>query len=88
MARSINKEVEENAVIDDEYVNVGPLPFDADKYKHPLNVIVNGTKYSVPRGQVVRVPKVVAEVINQSMAQDMHAAAVEAEMMKPQIINF
>lgn len=87
MARSTNKEVEENAVVE-EYENIGPLPFDADKYKHPLNVIVNGIKYSVPRGQIVRVPKVVAEVINQSMAQDMHAAAVEAEMMKPQIINF
>ena len=32
-----------------EYVDHAPLFRDGEKYKNPLNVIVNGVKYSVPR---------------------------------------
>ena len=44
----------------EERVNVGPFLYDGEKYKDPINVIINGVKYSVPRGKVVSVPKVVA----------------------------
>ena len=60
----------------DGYVDI-TLPFDPKYLKDPLNVIANGVKYSVPRGKKVSVPIVVAEIIEQSQAQDAYAAAVD-----------
>lgn len=61
---------------------------DNDRYKDPaLNVIINGKKYSVPRGKKVMVPDEVANVIERSQAQDAYAQAVDAEMQKEQVQN-
>lgn len=61
---------------------------DNDRYKDPtLNVIINGKKYSVPRGKKVLVPDEVANVIERSQAQDAYAQAVDAEMQKEQVQN-
>ena len=61
---------------------------DNDRYKDPvLNVIINGVKYSVPRGKKVAVPDEVANVIERSQAQDAYAQAVDAEMQKEQVQN-
>lgn len=73
---------------DVEYVDHAPLFKDGDKYKFPLNVTINGVKYSVPRGVPLKLPKVVAEVIDQSLAQDAYAQKVNTEMQKTQIVNF
>lgn len=59
----------------DGYVDI-TLPFDPKYLKDPLNVIVNGVKYSVPRGKTVAVPEVVAEVIKQGQKQDAYAMKV------------
>lgn len=73
----------------EERVNVGPFLYDGEKYKDPINVIVNGVKYSVPRGKVVSVPKVVAEVLQQSMEQDAYARELDKQLQdNPKIINF
>lgn len=73
----------------EERVNVGPFLYDGEKYKDPINVIVNGVKYSVPRGKVVSVPKVVAEVLQQSMEQDAYARELDKQLQEnPKIINF
>lgn len=74
--------------INEEYVDHAPLFQDGDKYKFPLNVTINGVKYSVPRGVPIRLPKVVAEVIDQSMAQDAYAQRVDKQMQKTQIVEF
>jgi hypothetical protein len=73
---------------DDGYVDHAPLFQDGEKYKFPLNVTINGVKYSVPRGVPLRLPKVVAEVIDQSIAQDAYSHAVDVQMQKPQVVNF
>jgi hypothetical protein len=73
---------------DDGYVDHDPLFQDGEKYKFPLNVTINGVKYSVPRGVPLRLPKVVAEVIDQSIAQDNYARAVDIQMQKTQVVNF
>ena len=73
----------------EERVNVGPFLYDGEKYKDPINVIINGVKYSVPRGKVVSVPKVVAEVLQQSAEQDAYARRFDEELQsKPQIMEF
>ena len=69
----------------DGYVDI-TLPFDPKYLKDPMNVIVNGVKYSVPRGRKVSVPTVVAEIIEQSQAQDAYAAAVDEAAKKVQEI--
>lgn len=73
---------------DDGYVDHAPLFRDGDKYKFPLNVTINGVKYSVPRGVPLRIPKVVAEVIDQSLAQDAYAEGIDRQMQKTQVVNF
>ena len=74
--------------INEEYVDHAPLFQDGDKYKFPLNVTINGVKYSVPRGVPLRLPKIVAEVIDQSMEQDAYAQRVDKQMQKTQIVEF
>lgn len=73
---------------DDGYVDHAPLFRDGEKYKNPLNVTINGVKYSVPRGVPLRLPKVVAEVIDQSIAQDAYAAELDRQMQSPQVTVF
>ena len=72
----------------DDYVAHAPLFKDGEKYKFPLNVTVNGVKYSVPRGVPLRIPRIVAEIIDQSIAQDSHARELDARMQKTQVVNF
>ena len=88
---SVTEEIVEEtapAVNDDGYVDHAPLFKDGEKYKFPLNVTVNGVKYSVPRGVPLRIPRIVAEIIDQSIAQDSHARELDARMQKTQVVNF
>lgn len=79
----------ENTEKDDGYVDHAPLFRDGQRYKDPLNVIINGVKYSVPRGVPLRLPKVVAEVIDQSLAQDAYAHELDQQLQKqPQVTVF
>ncbi len=71
-----------------EYVDHAPLFRDGERYKNPLNVTINGVKYSVPRGVPLRLPKVVAEVIDQSIAQDAYAAELDRKMQEAQVTVF
>jgi hypothetical protein len=68
-----------------DYVTIGPLFYDGKRYKDPVNVIINGVKYSVPRGKKVEVPSVVAEVLQQSAEQDAYAAEINAKMQQEQV---
>lgn len=43
---------------------------DNDKYKDDVFVAVNGRSFQIKRGETVQVPSYVAEVLEQSMAQD------------------
>lgn len=43
---------------------------DGDKYKDDVFVAVNGRSFQIKRGETVQVPAYVAEVLEQSMAQD------------------
>ena len=43
---------------------------DYDKYKDDVFVAVNGRSFQIKRGETVQVPAYVAEVLEQSMAQD------------------
>ena len=74
--------------VDDGYVDHAPLFRDGDRYKDPLNVIINGVKYSVPRGVPLRIPRTVAEVIDQSIAQDAYANELDRQMQKTQVTEF
>ena len=51
-----------------------PVPIrlfkDNDKYKDDVFVAVNGRSFQIKRGETVQVPAYVAEVLEQSMAQD------------------
>ena len=61
---------EENS---DERVNIY-LMRDSDKYKGDVFVQVNGVGYIIQRGKNVKVPKAVAEVLQNSQEQDTKAA--------------
>lgn len=43
---------------------------DSDKYKDDVFVAVNGRSFQIKRGETAQVPAYVAEVLEQSMAQD------------------
>lgn len=58
---------------DDGMVNIF-LMRDSDKYKGDVFVQVNGRSYIVKRGRNVKVPKEVAEVLQNSQEQDTKAA--------------
>ena len=47
---------------------------DADKYRDDLIVGVNGKNYVIQRGKTVAVPRHVAAVLENSMAQDLRVA--------------
>lgn len=80
-------EVSEESKTTDEYVDHAPLFYDGKTYKDPVSVIINGVKYSVPRGKPLKLPKVVAEVLDQSMAQDAYASQVDAKMQTEQVVQ-
>jgi hypothetical protein len=77
-----------NFKAEEDYVDHAPLFQDGEKYKFPLNVTIHGVKYSVPRGVPLKLPRVVAEVIDPSMAQDAYAHEVDLKMQKTQVVNF
>ncbi len=78
----------EKTVEKEGYVNVGPFVYDGERYKDPISVIINGKKYSIPRGKVVSVPSIVAEVLEQSAAQDAYARAIDLEAQKTKTTAF
>ena len=47
---------------------------DNGKYKDDVFVAVNGRRFQIKRGETVMVPRCVAEVLDQSMAQDQETA--------------
>lgn len=56
------------ATNDDGMVEI-ELMKDNDKYKDDVTVIVNGKAYQIKRGEKVKVPKAVAEVLDNAKAQ-------------------
>lgn len=67
-----NVEAEEEEVIknpEEDMVSIF-LFKDKDKYNSDLPVSINGTTWLIQRGVNVKVPRFVAEVINNSMIQD------------------
>ena len=68
-------ELERKAQQDAETARMSePVPVmlfkDNDKYKDDVFVAVNGRSFQIKRGETVQVPAYVAEVLEQSMAQD------------------
>lgn len=61
------------ATNDDGMVEI-ELMKDNDKYKDDVTVIVNGKVYQIKRGENVKVPKAVAEVLDNAKAQRKLAA--------------
>lgn len=57
------------APIEDDGMVEIELYRDNDKYKNDVTVIVNGKVYQVKRGEKVKVPKAVAEVLDNAKAQ-------------------
>lgn len=55
---------------------------DADRYKDDVIVAVNGRIWQIQRGVKVKVPKCVAEVLENSEAQDAHTADYIESMSK------
>lgn len=43
---------------------------DNDKYKDDVFVAVNGRRFQIKRGETVKVPRYIADVLEQSMKQD------------------
>lgn len=69
---------EEKAEAKDEAKDDGMVTIhlfkDDDRYAAPVFVGVNGDSYLIQRGMDVKVPKAVAEVLEQSIKQDAEAA--------------
>jgi len=55
-------------IVDDGMVEI-ELYRDNDKYNNDVTVIVNGKVYQIKRGEKVKVPKAVAEVLDNAKAQ-------------------
>ena len=56
------------------------LFYDGDKYKDDVHVGVNGKSWLIKRGEKVKVPRFVAEVIANSEAQDKYSAMQQRMM--------
>ena len=84
-AKETAETVEVKDTTETEYVDHAALFYDGKRYKDPVSVIINGVKYSVPRGKPLKLPKAVAEVLDQSMAQDAYASQIDVQMQKEQI---
>ena len=50
------------------------LPYDGEKYVHPVYVGINGRNWMIRRGEPVEVPVEVADVLDNSKAQDTRTA--------------
>lgn len=68
--KAAKPEVEE---VDDGYRTVY-LFKDNNKYTDDITVGINGRFYKIKRGQPVRVPKAVAEILERSLEQDARTA--------------
>lgn len=63
---------------------------DNDKYKDDIFVAVNGRSFKIQRGKHVRIPRYVAEVLENGMDQDAKTANLierEGELAKAREIN-
>ena len=73
----VNQEVtqaaEEKVVDPNELVEIH-LFEDGDRYKDDVFVAVNGKTFQIKRGETVKVPRYVKEVLDNSMKQDKVAA--------------
>lgn len=69
----------------DELVTIN-LFMDNDKYKDDVIVAVNGKVWQIKRGEDVKVPRHIAEVINNSMKQD-RATALEIRKLEEKYEN-
>lgn len=63
------EETEQEVAEQEEMVTV-ELPLDDGRYKDDVHVIVNGKETVVHRGEPVKVPKYVADVLRDSQRQD------------------
>lgn len=60
---------------EDDLVEIPPLFYDKEKYSAPVSVIVNGYPYYIQRGVAgIKVPRVVAEILEQSAYQEQQAS--------------
>ncbi len=78
-------EVKEEKTIEpygpEDLVEIPPLFYDKDKYSAPVRVGVNGRMYLIPRGKSgIRVPRVVAEILQQSEYQKQLAGTYMASI--------
>lgn len=69
----------------DELVTIN-LFMDNDKYKDDVIVAVNGKVWQIKRGEDVKVPRHIAEVINNSAKQD-RATALEIRKLEEKYEN-
>lgn len=75
--KNVNAETEEPVTgpVDDGKVDFYAFK-DSDKYSSDITVGINGKFYKIKRGQHVRIPKAVAEVLENSMEQDARTATL------------
>ena len=71
--KPVSAEAEEPVVMDDGKVDFYAFK-DSGRYKNDIGVGVNGKWYTIQRGKHVRIPKAVAEVLENSMDQDARTA--------------
>lgn len=66
---------------DEDRVELPPLFYDKERYSAPVDVCVNGKMYQIPRGVAgIKVPRVVAEVLQQSEYQKQMAGKYMASI--------
>ena len=55
---------------EEDKVEIPPLPYDTERYSHPVSVTCNGKIYRIQRGvSGIKVPRAVAEILEQSENQ-------------------
>ncbi|MBQ7558064.1 MAG: hypothetical protein IJT00_08370, partial [Lachnospiraceae bacterium] len=55
---------------EEDRVEIPPLPYDTERYSHPVTVTYNGKTYQIQRGvSGIKVPRAVAEILEQSENQ-------------------
>ena len=81
-AKKVNEEIKatEEVKVDDGYVEIEPLFYDAEKYSAPVFVGYNGKRYLMPRVVAgIRVPRAVKEILDNSAAQKQMAGTYIAK---------
>ena len=73
----IAEKVKQNEAYLQEMVEI-ELFYDGDKYKDDVVVNCNGKNWIIKRGQKVTVPRYIAQIIQDSAAQDKNAAMYSA----------